>query len=88
MYKLQFVSMGEADDVLIFDLGEGPSLLIALAEIDRQICNNCGPSFSLANDPVFNLEEFRAAMSSVGSTYSRRDSESKDDDFDLILREL
>jgi hypothetical protein len=83
--QLQFVSMGSGDDVLILDFGKGESVLTALGDIDRQICLNCGPVHSLWNDPKFDLQEFRSVMSSPGATYSRRDPESAEDDFDLIF---
>lgn len=85
MINLQFVSMGSEDDVLVLDYGKGESVLTALGDIDRQICMNCGAVHSLWNDPKFDLREFRSAMSSPGATYSRRDPESPEDDFDLIL---
>ena len=69
----------------LLDLGQGESVLAALGDIDRQICTNCGPHYSLWNDPKFELEEFRSAMNGVGATYSPRDLETPEDDFDLIL---
>jgi hypothetical protein len=88
MPKIQFVSMGADDDVLILDPGEGASVLIALADIDRQICINCGSRFSIWNDPSFDFNECRKVMTDVGSCYVREDPNSPDDDFELILLEV
>jgi hypothetical protein len=88
MFKLRYIHLGEDDDVMILDPGVGPSLLIALADLDRQICLNCGPHFSLWNDTAFDLNEFRSVMTSVNAYYSRRDPEDSDDDFDIILEEM
>lgn len=73
---------------MILDPGVGPSLLVALAELDRQICLNCGPRFSLWNDTAFDLNQFKSVMTSVNACYSRRDPEDSDDDFDIILEEM
>jgi hypothetical protein len=88
MFKLRFIHLGEDDGVMILDPGEGPSLLVALAELDRQICLNCGPHFSLWNDPAFDLNEFRSVMTTVNAYYSRHDPEDPDDDFEIILEEM
>jgi hypothetical protein len=88
LFKLQFIHRGEDDDVMILDAGVGPSLLVALAELDRQICLNCGPHFSLWKDTAFDLNEFKSVMTSVNACYSRRDPEDSDDDFDIILEEM
>ena len=88
MFKLRFIHLGEDDDVMILDPGVGPSLLVALADLDRQICLNCGPDHSLWNDSAFDLNEFRSVMTTVNACYTRHDPQNTDDDFEIILEEV